>query len=406
MSGAGERAESCAPPPPRPVHVVLPGGVDDPRSVSGGNSYDRRVCQEMSAAGTPVRTRTVAGTWPRPSRAARAELADVLGELPDGAVVLADGLVACGVPDVVVPHARRLRLAVLLHLPLADETGLDAEEAAELERLERWTLQAAAAVVATSDWAAREVTARHGLEARRVHSVLPGTDPAPLARGTDGASRLLCVAAVTPRKGQDVLVEALAEVGSVRPVLAEGRGRSGDGSDGAASPESPESPADPGYPPWTCDLTGPLERAPAYVERLRRRIGECGLAGQVRLTGARSGEELAAAYDAADLLVLASHTETYGMVLTEALARGVPVLATEAGAVPSTVGTAPDGSIPGILVPPGDSAALTAALRSWLTDPGIRSHLTTSARGRRARLQGWAESSRQLAGVLERLRLE
>jgi glycosyltransferase involved in cell wall biosynthesis len=287
--------------------------------------------------------------------------------------------VACGVPEIVLPQARRLRMAVLVHLPLADETGLDPAEAAELEQLERRTLHAARAVVVTSDWAAREVAGRHGLETSRVHSVLPGTDPAPLARGTystggdERGPRLLCLAALTPRKGQDLLVEALAGLVSL---------------------------------PWTCELTGPLDRAPEYVEGLRRSIGAYGLKERVLLTGPRSGDALDAAWDAADLLVLPSHTETYGMVLTEALARGVPVLATEAGAAPSTVGTAPDGSIPGILVPPGNVAALTAALHTWLTDPGIRSHLTTSARGRRAKLQGWAESSRQLAGVLERLRHE
>jgi glycosyltransferase involved in cell wall biosynthesis len=371
VSGAG-RSGGVTPAPP--VHVVMPGDVHDPRSVSGGNAYDRRVCREMSAAGTSVRETAVPGGWPRPGRAARDELAAVLGALPDGAVVLVDGLVACGVPDVVVPQARRLRLAVLVHLPLADETGLDPAEAAELERLERDTLHAAAAVVVTSDWAAREVAVRHGLDEARVHSVLPGTDPAPLAHGTDGASRLLCVAAVTPRKGQDVLVEALSRLG-------------------------------PGLD-FTCELTGPLDRAPGFVAELRRRVEEYGLGERVRITGAKEGDSLAAAYDAADLFVLASHTETYGMVLTEALARGLPVLATEAGAVPYTVGTAPDGTIPGILVPPGNTAALAAALHRWLTDSGIRSHLTTSAHGRRTQLQGWAESSRQMAGVLERLRLE
>lgn len=360
-------------PSARRVHVVMPGDVGDPRSVSGGNNYDLRICRELGAAGTFVDERVVAGTWPRPGTASRAELAALLEELPDGAVVLVDGLVACGVPDVVVPHARRLRLAVLVHLPLADETGLGAAEAAEREQLERQTLHAAAAVVVTSDWAAHDVAARHGLDADRVHSVLPGTDPAPLARGTDGASRLLCVAALTPRKGQDLLVEALAGLRDLQ---------------------------------WTCELTGPLDRAPGFVAEVRRRIADHGLAERVHLTGPRQGDELAAAYDSADLFVLASHTETYGMVLTEALARGIPVVAIEAGAVPHTVGTAPDGSIPGILVTSRDTAALTAALRGWLEDPGIRSHLTTSARGRRAKLQGWAESSRQLAEVLEHIRLE
>lgn len=372
------------PDPVDSVHFILPGDVDDPGSVSGGNAYDRRMCDELRAAGTAVHETAVPGAWPRPPEngPGRAELARALGELPDGEVVLVDGLVACGVPELIEPHAGRLRLAVLVHLPLADETGLGPAEAAESEKLERRTLHAAAAVIATSDWAARDVAARHGLPPSRVHTVLPGTDPAPLARGTDGASRLLCVAALTPRKGQDLLVDALA------------------GLD-----EGPDGDLNHG-PEWRCDLTGPVDRSPEYVQRLRARIDELGLGERVRITGPKTGEALHAAYDAADLFVLASRTETYGMVLTEALARGLPVLAADAGAVRSTVGTTPDGSIPGVLVPPGDSAALTAALRRWLTDPGIRSHLTTSAHESRAALQGWAESSRQLAGVLRRLRPE
>ena len=63
-----------------------------------------------------------------------------------------------------------------------------------------------------------------------------------------------------------------------------------------------------------------------------------------------------------------SQTETYGMVVTEALARGIPVLATATGALPDTLGHAPDGSRPGLLVDPGDHEGLVAALRSWFDD--------------------------------------
>ncbi|MFD8191998.1 glycosyltransferase family 4 protein [Streptomyces wuyuanensis] len=370
--------------PDRVVRFVMPGGVDDPGAPSGGNVYDRRVCRELPRIGWQVHEHAVAGAWPRPGAAPRAELARVLRESADGSLVLLDGLVACGVPDVVVPEAGRLRLAVLVHLPLGDETGLAPAVAAELDAAERTTLRAAAAVVAPSEWAAGRLVEHHGLAPERVHVAVPGADVAPLAPGTatgapavpgaarDGdGPRLLCVASVTPRKGQHLLVEALASVAGL---------------------------------PWTCDLVGGTGHDPGYVARLRELIAEHGLVDRVRLAGPRSGPELNASYAAADLLVLASHTETYGMVVTEALARGVPVLATAAGGLPEAVGLAPDGSVPGTLVPPGDPAALAAALRRWLAEPGERHRSKTAARRRRTALAGWETTSRSLAKALEQLR--
>ncbi len=340
------------------VHLVLPGDVDDPSVPSGGNVYDRR-----AGGGLPgdVREIAVRGSWPRPGPGAEAELAGALAALPDRAVVLADGLVACGVPEIVVPAARRLRLVVLVHMPLADETGLAPEAAADLDAGERAVLRAAAAVVTTSGWAARRLVAHHGLDAARVHVAVPGTDPAPLAPGTDGASRLLCVASVTPLKGQEVLVRALATLSEL---------------------------------PWECLCAGALTRAPGYVARLRRLIDRLGLAGRVRLAGPLTGERLAAAYAEADLAVLASHAETYGMVVTEALARGIPVVATDVGGVHEAL----DGA--GLLVAPGDSAALAEALRGWFADHGLRERLRAAARRRRGALDGWDVTSRLLAGVL------
>jgi glycosyltransferase involved in cell wall biosynthesis len=154
---------------------------------------------------------------------------------------------------------------------------------------------------------------------------------------------------------------------------------------------------------WTCVCAGALSRAPAYVARLRERIARLGLQGRVRLTGPQTGERLASSYAVADLVVLASRAETYGMVVTEALARGIPVMATAVGGVPDTLGGGSDGDLPGMLLPAGDAPALAEALRHWLGEPATRDRLRTAARHRREELDGWETTSRLLDGVLERM---
>lgn len=321
---------------------------------SGGTLYDLRITR----AGGGLATVPVAGAWPRPGPKGCAALSRVLDRVPDGGRVLMDGLVACGVPEVVFPRARRLRLVVLVHLPLARETGLDPEQARDLDTRERAVLRSCAAVVTTGEWAARWIREHHGLD--RVAVVPPGVDPAPPARGSgfedtvEAVPRLLCVASLTPRKGHDVLFEALRDLDDVA---------------------------------WECVCVGPGAPLPDAGER-------------VRFTGPLRGAELDAAYDSADLLVLPSRTETYGMVVTEALARGVPVVASEVGGVPEALGRAADASVPGLLVPAGRPRALAGALRSWLTEPKVRERLRASARSRRGDLAGWDEAARAMARVL------
>ncbi|KQX78486.1 glycosyltransferase family 4 protein [Streptomyces sp. Root1310] len=354
----------------RSVQFVMPGGVDDAANPSGGNAYDRRLCLDLPGFGWQVHKHQVSGSWPRPEAGARAELARTLREFPDGTVVLLDGLVACGVPEIIAPEAERLRLVVLVHLPLGDERGLAPEVAAELDAKERAVLRAVPAVVATSEWAVRRLVSHHGLAPERVHAAAPGADIAPLASGTDGVSRLLCVAAVTPRKGQHRLVEALAAARDL---------------------------------PWSCVCVGGLGQDPEYVAHLRGLIARYGLQDRLELAGPKAGAELDAAYASADLMVLTSYAETYGMAVTEALARGIPVLATDVGGLPEAVGRAPDGGVPGILVPPEDPAALAVELRGWFGEADVRRRLKAAARGRRAALNGWATTAQSLAGVLGRL---
>ena len=138
--------------------------------------------------------------------------------------------------------------------------------------------------------------------------------------------------------------------------------------------------------PGSCVCVGSLDRDPAFAEGLRRRSLDDGLGDRVYFPGPRTGADLDRSYAAADVLVLASRAETYGMVVTEALARGLPVVAAEVGGLPEALGHGADGMRPGLLVPPGDPAALGAALRAWLGDAGLRRRLRRAARERRASL--------------------
>ncbi len=350
------------------VHVVLPAGSDDPARPSGGNAYDRHVCRGLASIGWSVHEHAVAGSWPRPDAGSCAALAGVVERIPDGAVVLLDGLVASAAPEVLVPQASRLRLVVLVHMLFGDHWADDAADDAEAREREV-LMDAAAVVVTTSEWTRRRLLELYPLPADRVHVAEPGVDAAELAPGAAAAGELLCVAAVIARKGHDLLVGALATTIDL---------------------------------PWRCVCVGSLDRDPAFVDELRRRIRDGGLGDRVQLVGPRTGADLDRSYAAADLLVLASRAEPYGMVVTEALARGLPVVATAVGGVPEALGHGADGTRPGLLVPPGDPAELAAALRSWLGDADLRARLRRAARERRASLAGWSTTTSIVADVLQR----
>ena len=347
------------------VHVIVPEGIDDPARPSGGNTYDRRVCRGLAALGWTVHEHAVPGAWPRPGAAGHAALASTVRRLPDGAVVLLDGLIASAAPETLVPQARRLRQVVLVHMPLGHRPPDG--EAGAVRAGERAVLASAAAVITTSAWTLRRLGELYTLRPDRVHVAEPGVDAAGLAPGTAAGDALLCVAAVTPDKGHDVLLDGLAIVTDLS---------------------------------WTCACVGSLVRDQTFADGVRRRAREGGLGDRVRFPGARTGSELDDAYAAADLLVLASHAETYGMVVTEALARGVPVVAADVGGITEALGHGEDGTRPGLLVPPGDPAALGAALRRWLGDAELRGRLRQAARERRASLCGWPATASVLAGVL------
>jgi glycosyltransferase involved in cell wall biosynthesis len=350
------------------VHVVVPDGIDDPARPSGGNSYDRHVCHGLRSLAWSVHEHAIPGRWPEPDPEALAALAAVVQRIPDGGLALLDGLVASTAPDVLMAHAGRLRLVVLVHMPLGHRPADEAAE--ETRRRERAVLRAGAAVVTTSHWSRSRLLRLYQLPPDRVHVAAPGADAADLATGTVAGGALLCVATVTFEKGHDVLVEALLSMSDLS---------------------------------WHCVCVGSVDRDPAFVEGLRRGVLGRGLEDRVSFPGPRTGSDLDHSYASADLMVLASRAETYGMVVTEALARGLPVLATDVGGLPEAMGHGADDVRPGLLVPPDDPAALGAALRAWLGDAELRRRLRLAARQRRESLSGWSATTSVLAGVLKGL---
>jgi glycosyltransferase involved in cell wall biosynthesis len=308
--------------------MLLPAGVDDRARPSGGNVYDRRIIAGLAERGWRVHEH-VAGPG-------------VVAGLPDGAVVLVDGLVAS--PEL-VRAAERLRVVVLVHMPRGPR-----------DRDERTVLTTAAGVVTTSRWTRRRLLGWYRLDPDRVRVAEPGVDRADPAAGTYEGRSLLCVGAVTTVKGHDVLVAALGLVADLE---------------------------------WTCRCVGSLEIEPDLAAVVREK------ADRVELAGPLTGPELEAAYAGADLLVLPSRTETYGMVVTEALARGIPVVASDTGGVREAMGHGA-----GVLIAPGDPVALGDALRRWLTDARHRAVLRVGARARRDQLHGWELTSSLVAGAL------
>jgi glycosyltransferase involved in cell wall biosynthesis len=347
------------------VHVVVPDGIDDPSRPSGGNTYDRHLCRGLSSLGWAVHEHTVPGCWPRPEAASIAALADVVQRIPDDAVVLLDGLVASTAPEVLVPRAPRLSMVVLVHMPLGHRPAADVAE--EVRTREGAVLSAAAAVVTTSAWSRERLLELYTLPAHRLHVAEPGVEAADLAAGSLAGRALLCVAAVTFDKGHDVLLDALAETSDLS---------------------------------WRCVFVGSLERDPPFVAALGRRALDDGLGDRVDFAGPRVGADLDRSYATADLVVLASRAETYGMVVVEALARGLPVIASDVGGLTEALGQGADGIRPGLLVPPGDPAQLGAALRAWLSDAELRERLLRAARERRESLPSWSTTTSVIARVL------
>ncbi|MFE4834950.1 glycosyltransferase [Arthrobacter sp. NPDC056691] len=378
-------------PPPLPaIRLLVPGNI---RHNSGGNVYNAALARGLEQLGVGVTIQPVAGNWPVGSKEERRRLAGLLtagtpagtmAGAPAAAVTIVDGLVASGAPEAMEAAAAGDHAPwVLLHMPLDGHPDLEAR-----------ALRAAAGVICTSGSAAAEITRRHGLSG--VRAALPGTQRARVADGSQ-PPRLLAVAALLPNKDQLVLLGALARLQDLE---------------------------------WTAALVGSAAADPGYARQVAVAVERHGLAGRVQLPGELTGEALEQQWHAADLSLLVSKVEAFGMAVTESVARGVPVIvragtgAVEAlglGAEPEPEPEAREGAeraLPGAAVElggepaegesadgEGDSAEgnpepLALLLRSWLTDPALRADWRRRALAGREVLPGWDATARQVLGFV------
>lgn len=347
------------------AHFLVPG---DPDRRTGGTIYDRRIMAGLVAQGWRATWHRLDATFPAPTTAALVEADAVLAALPEGALAIIDGLALGAMPQVVAAHRSRLRLVGLVHHPLALETGLDERRRQQLYVSEREALRQVRQVIVTSPSTARALR-DYAVSPAQCVVVSPGVDPAPLATGSGCLGlTFLCAASLTPRKGHAVLFRALAQL----------KNR-----------------------PWRLRCAGSSADDPVTAAELQALIETLGLIGRIELLGELDAAALDAAYQQADAFVLPSFHEGYGMVLAEALARGLPIVSTTAGAIPDTVP-----ADAGLLASPGDEAALAEALARLMDEPGLRERLAAGARQARQALPDWPTVSARFADALYRFSMD
>ncbi len=332
---------------------VVPGRLDQ---LTGGYLYDRHVIDGLRSRGYAVKVIELAGN----------DREAALAELAEGTTTVLDGLAFPHLEEAVIAHFRRLRLVALVHHPLAEETGLSRAAAERLMWLEAAALQHCRGVVCPSTRTAAGVAA-YGIPPECIIVIPPGTakPDRPLRPRRGPVWSLLCVASVIPRKGHRVLVAALARIRDLD---------------------------------WQMLCIGSLDRDPRDARSIRRMISAARLGRRIILAGEQPPRMVMRAYRAADLFVLPSLHEGYGMAFAEAMAHGLPIIATAAGAIPETVPREA-----GLLVPAGDPPALARALRRVIAEPALAVRLAAGSRAEGGRLPDWRQATERWEQVLDRL---
>lgn len=350
--------------PVKRVIFAIPGKLDTP---TGGYIYDRMVVDGLRDSGWHVDVVGLGEGYPAPDEPTRLRALDLLASLPHPCPVIIDGL-AYGV----MPEARKHLhpanpIIALVHHPLALETGVSHAQAQLLQTRETLALSYAAEVIVTSPSTGRELVDRYCVDEQRLTVICPGTERVNRYANisSNPTVRFLSVGAIVPRKGFMALVHALKPLANLD---------------------------------WSLNIVGDTTRSPPTTRELSQAIEQAGLAPRIRMLGIQSKSDLERLYVESDVFVLASEHEGYGMAYAEAIAHGLPIIGTRAGAIPDTVP-----SIAGLLVAPGNVDELSRALARLISDVDFRQSLAAGAREVAASLPTWSDAIKQFESVLGRV---
>lgn len=364
-------------------------------TISGGLRYNQQLRAALNTSGVQNPVLSLPGDWSAPLTADGpglvARVTSAAEEHDAGAVVI-DGLIGSACPELFTPAEPTRILLVHLSAALAQELegqqlgGAACPETPDPEvlRREELAVESADHVITASRWSAEQLRRRYGRE--EIIVALPGMElrpetptgqtssaqnaaapkpavqnwaaqtPAPADRPIP---QLACVSAFLPVKNHRLLAPAL------EPLLDL---------------------------PWELTLAGPHSRSDyggEVIEELRHR-----LPGRVRSLGTLSPAEVAQLWQDTDLVLLPSAVETYGMVVAEACAAGVPSF------IPSGTGAVEAAGEAGVVLDPQRPQEWTAALRQWLSSSEQRADLRARARRRRDSLPSWEQAAQQFRVLL------
>lgn len=342
---------------------AIPGDI---RSASGGYAYKRQMMDRLPDFGVNVIHLALPGSFPNPTAKDLAETTRLLEDRKQRCALVIDGQ-AFGTFTSAMLDDLEGRVIALVHHPLFLETGLTHARKLEIRASETLALQRADHIIVTSRATERILSGQLNLPMAKLTVAEPGTDPSGRATGTGSPLHILAVGSVLPRKGYDVLVEALATVADLD---------------------------------WKLTIAGALDMHPGAVDALRAVIARHGLEDRIQLAGKVVPATLDRFYESADLFVSASFFEGYGMVIAEAMARGLPIITTSGGAAGDTAGEAI-----ALHFEAGNVEQLSAALRRALTDKRLRDTLADAAWDAGRALPTWNETARRVAAVILGMRL-